>query len=133
MKRSERTRVAEEARGWQEYEVELAQGASHIASMLYPDTLRAAVQETVDAFVDRYGGEDLRMFVSALTTKMKQRHRPNVVPILLDVAERANAQKLGNTSQHLRHRDAEDDLGMISPEGAQDRDRSSKTRRKGGR
>lgn len=133
MKKRERAREAEERRFWQEYEVELAQGASHIASMLYPDTLRAAVQETVSAFVDRYGGEDLRMFVSALATKLKQRHRADVVPILLDVAKRANAEKLGTTSQHLRRSDAENDLGVGSPEEAQDRNRSSKTRRKGQR
>jgi hypothetical protein len=61
MKSSERNRIADEVRCRQKYEVELAQGASHIASMLYPHTLRDAVQETVRAFADRHGREELRV------------------------------------------------------------------------
>ncbi|SAL82523.1 hypothetical protein AWB68_06553 [Caballeronia choica] len=90
MKASERTRIAEEVRCRQKYEVELAQGASHIASMLYSDTLKAAVTETASAFADLHGRQDLRLFLSALASQLEQRGRYDAVPVLQDVAKRCD-------------------------------------------
>lgn len=93
MKASERTRIAEEVRCRQKYEVELAQGASHIASMLYTDTLKAAVRETASVFADRHGRQDLQLFLSALAFQLEQRGRYDAVPVLQDVAKRANSDR----------------------------------------
>ena len=91
MKSSERNRIADEVRCRQKYEVELAQGASHIASMLYPHTLRDAVQETVRAFADRHGREELRVFLSALASQLEYRGCDDAVPLLQRVAQRTNS------------------------------------------
>jgi hypothetical protein len=93
MKTSERRRIADEVRCRQRYEVELAQGASHIASMLYPQTLRDAVQETVRAFADQHGREDLPMFLSALAFQLEYRGRDDAVPLLEDVSQRTNSAR----------------------------------------
>ena len=93
MKSSERKRIADEVRCRQKFEVELAQGASHIASMLYPHTLRDAVQETVHAFADRHGREELRMFLSTLASQLEYRGCGDAVPLVQDVAQRADSAR----------------------------------------
>jgi hypothetical protein len=110
MKSSERNRIADEVRCRQKYEVELAQGASHIASMLYPHTLKDAVQETVRAFADRHGREELRMFLSTLASQLEYRGCDDAVPLIQDVAQRTNSARFneylatlgsqGSTSTH---------------------------------
>jgi hypothetical protein len=91
MKASERTRMSGEARCRKEYQVELAQGASHIASMLVEQTIKAAVQETVHLFAARNGEQDVLIFLYALTTEMERRGRPEALKILQEVTERADS------------------------------------------
>ncbi len=91
MKASERTRASGEARCRKEYQVELAQGASHIASMLVEQTIKAAVQETVHLFAERNGIQDVPIFLYALMTEMERRERPEALKILQEVAERADS------------------------------------------
>jgi hypothetical protein len=55
--------------------------------MLYPHTLKDAVQETVRAFAARHGREELRMFLSTLASKLEYRGRDDVMPLLQDVAQ----------------------------------------------
>jgi hypothetical protein len=93
MKSSERNQIADETRCRQKYEVELAQGASHIASMLYPHTLRGAVQETVRAFADRHGRAELRMFLSTLASQLEHRGCDDAVPLVQDVAQHTNSSR----------------------------------------
>jgi hypothetical protein len=93
MKSSERNRISDEVRCRQKYEVELAQGASHIASMLYPHTLRDAVQETVRAFAERHGREELRMFLPTLASELEYRGCGDAMPLIQEVAQHTNSAR----------------------------------------
>lgn len=60
----------------QTYELELARGASHIASMMYPSTMNTAVDETAREFLTRYGPRDLPIFLAILIEELTKRRRP---------------------------------------------------------
>jgi len=66
------------------YEMELARGASHIASMLYEQSIRAAVRETLLQFEACHGREDLKGYASALLARLEQRAKPEAVRVLRD-------------------------------------------------
>lgn len=70
---SNEKRASGEALRLTKYEVELARGASHVASTIYEESLLAAVQETIQGFEASYGREDLQIFASALLERLKLR------------------------------------------------------------
>ncbi|CAM2164091.1 conserved hypothetical protein [Paraburkholderia sacchari] len=53
--------------------LELARGASHIASMLSAETLEAAVHEVMQEFVAAQGGEELDAFCWLLAERLEKR------------------------------------------------------------
>jgi hypothetical protein len=55
------------------YQMELAVGASHVASMLYPASRNACVEELSANFVARHGTLDLKRFLTALAEKLDAR------------------------------------------------------------
>lgn len=63
-------------------EMELARGASHIASMLYEQTIHAAVTETLLEFEACSGREDLCAFAHALLLRLEKRGKPEAVRLL---------------------------------------------------
>lgn len=71
----------------QECEAELARGASHIASMLYAESLHAAVQETARSFEMSYGREDVDLLLQALAEKLETRGRPDAAAVVLSLIE----------------------------------------------
>jgi hypothetical protein len=75
-------RSSDEVRRFDGNEMELARGASHIASMLYEHSIRAAVGETLLQFEGCHGREDLQAFAYALLGKLEQRGKPEAVKLL---------------------------------------------------
>jgi len=67
-----------------QYEMELARAASHIASMLYEQSISAAVRETLLQFEASHGREDLKGYASALLERVEQRGKPEAVKALRD-------------------------------------------------
>jgi hypothetical protein len=65
-------------------EMELARGSSHIASMLYEQSIHAAVSETLLQFETGHGREDLQAFAYALLGRLEQRGKPEAVRLLRD-------------------------------------------------
>jgi hypothetical protein len=68
--------------------MELARAASHISSMLYTESMGAAVRETVLLFEASHGRDDLEPFARALLDRLEQRGKPEAVKVLLDFIER---------------------------------------------
>lgn len=68
-------------------EMELARGASHIASMLYEQTIHAAVRETLLEFKASNGRDDLRVFAHALLWRLEERGKPEAVRLLRHFVE----------------------------------------------
>ncbi|WP_187630887.1 hypothetical protein [Paraburkholderia sp. UCT31] len=60
-----------------DYAVELARGASHIASTLAVPSLHAAITETVDSFVKTHGKADLQPFLKQLADDIGHRRKPD--------------------------------------------------------
>lgn len=87
MRAKRRKSSSEAARFLQEFEAELARGASHIASMLYAESLHAAVQETARTFETSYGREDLELFLQALAEKLETRGRPDAAAVVRSLTE----------------------------------------------
>ncbi|MFP6560051.1 hypothetical protein WJ542_17380 [Paraburkholderia sp. B3] len=56
-----------------QYRLELARGASHIASTLSAQSRAAAIAEVVDGFVLQYGETDLAVFLEVLADRLMQR------------------------------------------------------------
>ena len=78
------------------YELELARGASHIASMMYPSTINAALDETARAFVRRYGLGDLPVFLATLAEELIKRRRSEAAAcvrrMLTEICVRQNGE-----------------------------------------
>jgi len=68
-------------------EMELARGASHIASTLHEHSIRAAVRETLLEFEACHGPQDVKAFAHALLGKLEQRGKPDAVNVLHDFIE----------------------------------------------
>lgn len=84
MKAAKRKRSSDDVRRLTGCEVELARGASHIASMLYVHSIRAAVRETLLQFEACYGPQDVKAFAHALLGRLEQRGKPEAVKVLHD-------------------------------------------------
>jgi hypothetical protein len=77
----------DEAPRLNKYEMELSRGASHIASMLYEQSMLAAVRETILEFEASHGRDDLRAFAHALLKRLEQRGKPAVGKVLREFIE----------------------------------------------
>jgi hypothetical protein len=55
------------------YQLELAVGASHIASMLTPESRGTCIEELVASFVARHGRNDLMQFLAVLAERLDLR------------------------------------------------------------
>ena len=69
------------------YETESARGASHIASMLYEQSIRAADRETLLQSEACHGREALEGYASALLARLEQRAKPQEVRVLRDLID----------------------------------------------
>ena len=68
-------------------EMELARGASHIASMLYEHSIRAAVREILLQFEACHGPHDVKAFAHALLGRLEQRGKPESVKVICEFIE----------------------------------------------
>ena len=75
-------RAFEETSRLSDYEMELSRGASHIASMLYEQSMLAAVTETIQEFEASHGRNDLKVFAHALRRRLEQRGKPAAAWVL---------------------------------------------------
>ncbi|MFP3557502.1 hypothetical protein SB861_43470 [Paraburkholderia sp. SIMBA_049] len=64
------------------YQLELASGASVIASMLSTQNTAAAIEETLSAFVSAYGTTDLTIFTQVLGQRLAARNRTDAADML---------------------------------------------------
>ena len=87
VKPAKRKRSSDDVRLLNGCEMELARGASHIASMLYEQSIRAAVRETLLQFEACHGRKDLKGYASALLGRLEQRGKPEAVKLLHDFLE----------------------------------------------
>jgi hypothetical protein len=55
------------------YQLELAVGASHVASMLYPESRNACIKELIVRFAATHGVADLQRFLIALAERLDAR------------------------------------------------------------
>jgi hypothetical protein len=82
VKTAKRKRSTDDVGRFNGCEMELARGASHIASMLYEHSIHAAVRETLLQFEASHGREDLKGFAYALLGRLEQRCKPEAVEVL---------------------------------------------------
>ncbi|WP_168788036.1 hypothetical protein [Paraburkholderia aromaticivorans] len=82
VKAVKRKRSSEDVRRFNGSEMELARGVSHIASMLYEQSIHAAVRETLLQFEASHGRDDLKGFADALLRKLEERGKPEAVEML---------------------------------------------------
>jgi hypothetical protein len=87
-------RVSEEARCLKEYELELAQGALHIASMLCAESIHAAVEETSLLFEILHGRDHLKLFLRALAERLEQCGKLEAVTVLRELIERGQSRAI---------------------------------------
>jgi hypothetical protein len=80
-------RSSDDVRRFNGHEMELARGASHIASTLYEHSIRAAVRETLLQFEACHGPHDVKAFAHALLGRLEQRGKPEAVKVLDDFIE----------------------------------------------
>ncbi|WP_206171208.1 hypothetical protein [Trinickia terrae] len=64
------------------YELDLARGASHLASTLSYATLESAIAETVGEFLNLHGGEHLPVFLELLARRLSERKKPEAASAL---------------------------------------------------
>ena len=95
MKTGKRKRASDDALRMNHYEIELARGASHIVSMMYEETIHAAVRETVFLFEVLHGRDDLNAFAHALIGRLEQRGKPEAVKVLQDFIKRGRSPGIG--------------------------------------
>jgi hypothetical protein len=72
-----------------QYRLELARGASHIASTLSAQGRAAAIAEVIDGFVLQYGETDLPVFLEVLADRLTQRGAKEAATAIGDAAQRA--------------------------------------------
>jgi len=82
-----RKRLSDDVRRLNGYEMELARGASHIASMLYEHSIRAAARETLLQFEASHGTHDVKAFAHALLGRLEQRDKQEAVKVIDDFIE----------------------------------------------
>lgn len=66
-----------------DYQLELARGASVIASMLSAENLAAAIGETLTAFESAYGTTELHIFIPLLSQRLVNRDRSDAANMLV--------------------------------------------------
>ncbi|MGT2477608.1 hypothetical protein [Paraburkholderia terrae] len=66
-----------------DYQLELARGASVIASMLSAENVAAAIDETLSGFLGAYGTTDLKPFIQLLDQRLMARNRSDAAATLL--------------------------------------------------
>jgi hypothetical protein len=89
-----RGRASKEAQFLEECEMDLARGSSHIASMLYAESIYAAVNETALLFEIAHGRDHLKLFLRALARKLEQREKPEAVAVLQDFIKRERSRAI---------------------------------------
>lgn len=67
-----------------DYQLDLARGASVIASMLSRQNMVAAIEETLGAFVSTHGTPDLDIFTQLLHQRLRARNRLDAADALLN-------------------------------------------------
>jgi hypothetical protein len=82
VKPAKRNGAFEETSRLSDYEMELSRGASHIASMLYEQSMLAAVGETIQEFEASRGRNELQAFAHALRRRLEQRAKPAAAWVL---------------------------------------------------
>jgi hypothetical protein len=82
VKAAKRKRLTDDVRRFNACEMELARGASNIASMLYEHSIYAALRETLLQFEACHGHEDLKGFAYALLGRLEQRCKPEAVKVI---------------------------------------------------
>jgi hypothetical protein len=80
-------RPSADSRRFNGCEMELARGASHIASMLYEQSIHAALRETLFQFETSCGRNDLMAFAAALLMRLEQRGKTEAVKMLRSFIE----------------------------------------------
>jgi len=115
MNLSRRRQAADEARCARQYQVELAQGASHLASMLHAASMRAAVEETAQHFQQRYGREDLRVFLTLLARQVERRGQAEALTVLHDFIGRLDSNQFETPFVGSSRTDAAD---SAAPDGS---------------
>ncbi|CAB3795299.1 hypothetical protein LMG28614_04146 [Paraburkholderia ultramafica] len=88
VKPAKRNGTFDEAPRLNNYEVELARGASHIASTLYEESMLAAVRESILEFEASHGRDDLKTFAHALLGRLELRGKPAAAKVLQHFIER---------------------------------------------
>jgi hypothetical protein len=66
-------RTTRQGRCEEQYQLELARGASHIASTTLVETRDQAISDVKDAFVHLYGNADLPVFLAMLADRLRGR------------------------------------------------------------
>lgn len=87
MKAAKRKLLWDDVRRLDGCDMELARGASHIASMLYEHSMLLAVRETLLQFEACHRHHDVKAFAHALLGKLQQRGKPEAVKVLHDFIE----------------------------------------------
>jgi hypothetical protein len=70
------------------YRLELARGASHIASTVQEPGRARAIADVMDAFVSLYGEADLRVFLEVLAERLTGRGASEAAAAVLSAAPR---------------------------------------------
>lgn len=83
------------------YELDIARGASHVASMLYPHTINKAIEDTVREFQSQYGHEDIQVFLKLLLRELKRRNRPEAVALLKRLIARSFPSDASDTGSSV--------------------------------
>jgi hypothetical protein len=94
LKAAKHKRLSDDVRRLVWCEMELARGSSHIASMLYEQSIHAAVRETLLHFEACHGRADLQTFAFALLGRLKQRGNLAAVGPLHDFIEHGRLPEL---------------------------------------
>lgn len=98
MKPRESSSASQEVKFQTRYEVDLARGASHIASMLYADSIKSALLETLLAFEKQHGRGDYRIFMSALAQRLENRDRAQAVAMLRYLMEHGDLKGFASSA-----------------------------------
>jgi hypothetical protein len=65
------------------YELEIARGASFIASALSRSSLDSTVKEVLDGFARLYGSADIADYCQLVAERLRQRNRPDAAAAIL--------------------------------------------------
>lgn len=90
MNHAKKNRRATSAASCQDlYSLELARSASHIASVLTPESRANAIAEVIEDFVIQYGETDLAVFLDMLADRLDKRGAAEAATAVTRAAQRA--------------------------------------------